>query len=106
MLIRKAASPPTAKARDPAFVLRVRPRFPLQSLKRIDMGKSPHSTDDQKEITRRRAGRRHQGPGHWHVERKGKDILCRPCGARIPRALKPAFCPECGAGKEETSTPE
>jgi len=52
----------------------------------------------EKARTQLRARRHHQGDGHWHVERRSSVIICCDCGARIPRRLKPPFCPECGAG--------
>jgi rubrerythrin len=52
----------------------------------------------EKARTRTRARCRHQGGGHWHVERRSTVIICRACGARVPRRLDPQSCPECGAG--------
>jgi hypothetical protein len=66
------------------------------------MARSPHhpGDDKRKSVTRRRAARMHQGRGHWHVEIRSTVIVCRRCRARIPRSLAPAFCPECGDGRE------
>jgi rubrerythrin len=66
----------------------------------MPVSKEDTSTDRQREKarTQTRARRRHQGDGHWHVERRSSVIICRDCGARIPRRLKPPFCPECAAG--------
>ena len=55
--------------------------------------------DDPKDITRRRAARTHQGPNHWHVERRSSVIICGHCEARIPTWKDPQYCPECEAGK-------
>jgi rubrerythrin len=52
----------------------------------------------EKARTQTRARRNHQGSDHWHVERRLSVIICRNCGAHIPRQVKPSFCPECGAG--------
>ena len=49
----------------------------------------------------KRAARRHQGPGHWHVEKRSNVLLCRMCGATIPLWKDPKFCPECGAGRPD-----
>ena len=49
-------------------------------------------------MARKRAARGHQGPNHWHVERRSSVIVCRPCGERIPAYLRPQQCPNCGAG--------
>ena len=48
--------------------------------------------------TRERAARSHQGPNHWHVERRSSVLICQPCGERIPAYLRPQYCPNCGAG--------
>jgi hypothetical protein len=53
-----------------------------------------------KDRTPVRAGRQHRGPGHWHVRIRTKVIVCRACGASIPKWQNPQFCPECGAGRE------
>lgn len=55
--------------------------------------------EDERNITRRRASRIHQGPGHWHVEKRSSVIICRNCKARISKWKNPKFCPECFAGK-------
>jgi rubrerythrin len=52
----------------------------------------------EKARTRVRAHRRHQGSGHWHVEIRSTVVICRACGARVPRRLNPQSCPECGTG--------
>jgi hypothetical protein len=39
-------------------------------------------------------------PSHWHVRIRTNVIVCRGCGARIPKWQNPQFCPECGAGRE------
>ena len=49
--------------------------------------------------TRLRAAREHQGDHHWHVRRRSTVIVCRACGERIPRSLRPSHCPGCGAGE-------
>lgn len=49
--------------------------------------------------TRLRAAREHQGSHHWHVRRRSTVIVCRACGERIPRSLRPSHCPGCGAGE-------
>jgi len=54
---------------------------------------------DSKQRTGYRAGRKHQGNVHWHVEHRSTVIICGECKARIPRNAKPLFCPECGEGK-------
>lgn len=66
------------------------------------MPRSPHQAGDAKgkSVTRLRAARQHQGVGHWHVEVRSIAIVCRRCEARIPRWQDPAFCPECGDGRE------
>lgn len=51
------------------------------------------------EATRLRAAREHQGDRHWHVRRRSTVIVCRACGERIPRSLRPSHCPGCGAGE-------
>ncbi|MFK8082311.1 MAG: hypothetical protein AB8B97_18650 [Granulosicoccus sp.] len=53
-----------------------------------------------KAITWKRAARRHQGAGHWHVERRSTVIICTACGERIPKWKNPQHCPACLAGKE------
>lgn len=53
----------------------------------------------ERNITRKRASRTHQGPGHWHVEKRSTVIICGNCQAKIPKWKSPRFCPECGAGK-------
>jgi len=55
--------------------------------------------EEERNITRRRASRLHQGPGHWHVEKKSSVIVCGNCKAHIPKWKNPQFCPECGKGK-------
>jgi rubrerythrin len=45
-----------------------------------------------------RAERRHRGPGHWHVRVRSKVVVCRACGANIPKWQDPQSCPECGSG--------
>jgi Zn finger protein HypA/HybF involved in hydrogenase expression len=55
--------------------------------------------DESKARTRLKAGRMHRGQGHWHVEVRSSVIVCGECEAQIPRELRPAFCPECGAGR-------
>ena len=57
--------------------------------------------DDERLRTPYRAARKHQGSGHWHVERRSSVLVCRARRARIPRSLRPAFCPECGAGSRD-----
>ena len=57
--------------------------------------------EDDRLRTPYRADRTHQGKGHWHVERRSSVVICRACGARIPRSMRPAWCPECGAGADE-----
>jgi hypothetical protein len=46
-----------------------------------------------------KASRLHLGQHHWHVEIRSTVIICRACDAKIPRNLKPKWCPACGAGK-------
>lgn len=58
-----------------------------------------HQKEDERNVTRRRAGRHHQGSGHWHVEKRSSVIICGNCQARIPRWKNPQFCPECDEGK-------
>jgi len=53
-----------------------------------------------KEKTRFKATRMHQGQNHWHVDIRSNVIVCRACSAKIPKYLKPEYCPECGDGKE------
>ena len=48
---------------------------------------------------RRRASRNHQGPNHWHVERRSNVIICGNCEAKIPVWKDPQYCPECEEGK-------
>lgn len=55
--------------------------------------------EDERNITRKRASRRHQGPGHWHVEKRSTVIVCGNCQARIPKWKNPRSCPDCGDGK-------
>jgi rubrerythrin len=57
----------------------------------------------EKARSRLRAERTHQGRGHWHVNVRSKVIVCRDCGARIPRYLNPQSCPDCGGGEEHLS---
>lgn len=57
----------------------------------------PDRNDDRLR-TPYQADRRHQGKGHWHVERRSGALICMACRARIPRSVRPAFCPNCGAG--------
>ena len=64
---------------------------------------SENPREDERNITRKRASRRHQGPGHWHVEKSSSFIICGDCKARIPKWKKPQFCPDCGAGKSQTA---
>ena len=52
----------------------------------------------EKARTRNRAQRGHRGGGHWHVNVRSSVIICRACGARVHRSVKPAACPECGDG--------
>jgi rubrerythrin len=52
----------------------------------------------EKARTRDRAQRGHRGGGHWHVTVRSSVVICRACGARVPRFLKPVVCPECGDG--------
>ena len=47
------------------------------------------------------AARRHQGPYHWHVDIRSSVIVCRACQAKVPKYLKPRWCPECGSGKPD-----
>jgi hypothetical protein len=47
-----------------------------------------------------RAGRGHRGTGHWHVRVRTNVIVCRACGASIPKWHNPQSCPECGAGRD------
>jgi len=54
--------------------------------------------EDERNITRRRASRRHQGSGHWHVEKRSSAIICRNCDARIPKWKDPKYCPDFGIG--------
>ena len=55
--------------------------------------------EDERNITRKRASRTHQGSGHWHVERRSTVIVCQNCEAHIPKWKNPKYCPECGEGK-------
>ena len=55
--------------------------------------------EDERNITRKRASRRHQGPGHWHVEKSTSFIVCGNCKSRIPKWKNPQYCPDCGEGK-------
>jgi len=55
--------------------------------------------EDEKNKTRRRASRAHQGPNHWHVETRSTVIICGHCEAKIPVWKKPKYCPECEQGK-------
>ena len=55
--------------------------------------------DQTKHSTRQRASRTHQGPNHWHVERRSSVIICGNCGVKIPVWKNPQFCPECEEGK-------
>jgi rubrerythrin len=50
--------------------------------------------------SRLRAERRHQGPGHWHVDIRSTVIVCRACGAKVPKYLSPRFCPACDSGRD------
>jgi len=61
----------------------------------------------EKARARNRAQRGHWGGGHWHVTVQSSIVICRACGARVPRSLKPAVCPECGDGAlvETDATP-
>ena len=52
----------------------------------------------EKARTRERAQRGHRGTGHWHVNVRSSVIVCRACGARVRKSLKPEVCPECGSG--------
>ncbi len=56
--------------------------------------------EEERNITRRRASRIHQGSGHWHVEKRSSVIVCRNCKENIPKWKNPQFCPACGAGKK------
>ena len=58
-------------------------------------------SEDERRSTRVRAGREHQGKGHWHVERRSTVIICGACEARIPIWKKPQYCPDCGTGKPQ-----
>lgn len=53
-----------------------------------------------KNITRKRASRMHQGPGHWHVEKRSSVLICRNCQAKIPLWKKSQYCPQCLDGKD------
>ncbi|WP_181389854.1 hypothetical protein [Leucothrix pacifica] len=55
--------------------------------------------ENERNITRKRASRTHQGPGHWHVEKRSTVIVCQNCEAHIPKWKNPKYCPECGEGK-------
>lgn len=59
--------------------------------------------EDEREITRRRASRTHQGAGHWHVEKRSSVIICGNCQARIPKWKNPQSCPECNQGERDTA---
>ncbi len=61
--------------------------------------KSENYREDERNITRKRASRVHQGPGHWHVEKRTNVIICRSCQAKIPKWKKPQYCPECYEGR-------
>ena len=61
--------------------------------------KSENYREDERNITRKRASRVHQGPGHWHVEKRTSVIICRNCQAKIPKWKNPQYCPECSEGK-------
>jgi len=52
-----------------------------------------------KKKARRRASRQHQGPNHWHVERRSTVIICGNCQAKIPVWKNPDYCPQCEQGK-------
>lgn len=60
--------------------------------------------EDERNITRKRASRTHQGRGHWHVEKRSSVIVCGNCQARIPRWKNPQFCPECREGESSADT--
>jgi rubrerythrin len=59
----------------------------------------------EKDRTRTRAQKLHQGRRHWHVNARSAVIVCRACGAKVPRSLNPQFCPECGSGEDHLSSP-
>jgi Zn finger protein HypA/HybF involved in hydrogenase expression len=52
-----------------------------------------------KDRPRIKATRTHQGNGHWHVNVRSSVIVCGECNAKIPKNMRPGFCPECGAGR-------
>jgi hypothetical protein len=52
-----------------------------------------------KDRTTLRAARGHRGHGHWHVRIRTNVIVCRACGASIPKSCNSQFCPECGSGQ-------
>jgi hypothetical protein len=52
-----------------------------------------------KERTRFDASRKHLGAG-WHVRIRTNVIVCRSCGATIPKWMRPVACPDCGSGSE------
>jgi len=60
---------------------------------------SSNPREDERDITRKRAARSHQGSGHWHVEKTTSFIICGNCEQRIPRWKNPEYCPDCGEGK-------
>ena len=55
--------------------------------------------EDAQKSARRCASRMHQGPNHWHVERRSTVIICGNCEAKIPIWKNPDYCPECEEGK-------
>ena len=60
---------------------------------------APSDKDNARNKARRRASREHQGPNHWHVERRSTVIICGHCEAKIPLWKNPQYCPECEEGK-------
>ena len=59
----------------------------------------PMDREAERQKSRRRAARRHQGPNHWHVEKRSSVVVCQACGTLVPRHEQPTECPTCGAGR-------
>jgi hypothetical protein len=54
----------------------------------------------EKARSRIRAQRLHQGRRHWHVNVRSTMIVCRACGANVPKHVNPQSCRECGSGND------
>jgi hypothetical protein len=60
--------------------------------------------ESERQKSRRRAARRHQGPNHWHVEKRSSVVVCQACGdiSATPRAANRMSNLWCRAGALRT----